>query len=355
MQRRKPEFGDEGFIPVELIRNGTDAAVAGPACKTLWETISLININVPVTVSCFTLAASPILATGSLMPCKQRLQPFRAAENLAFWRGEEIEQAIRAADRAAARAARLAADRARGGGPGGLGDRAPGDLDAAAVALLDDETAGAVRDEEDFDDGVRAEMAIAAADVAAGMGSDVDGHVVDPFDLAGEEAADTDDDDRVPIEGALAAVAGLAEALGVEIESDGGSSAVSSIEGGVLKCKIPVGGWERDGRLHVTHIGDRLEFYAVCPCHTTEMQCRRTRTARAGKRGAQGRPLGNLVAWIKGGAAFTSKDNHMKWTPARDVRVAGRELLRGKEEGPFFFALERDKREGEESEPEGCP
>ena len=359
LRRREAEYGDEGFMPVALVRSTPDERLAGPSCRTLWEVIGMINKTVPVDVSCYTLVASPVLAARSLEPWKQRLRPF-PVDTLSFWRGQEIEQAVRAAAAAAARAKAAARGRGRGRGArrGGRGGRGVADADALAPGALEDgELEGAVRDDEDFDDDVRDEMLAVAAPEAEGLAADAEAAAIDPFDMPGEEDVvleDEEDPDARPADPAMAAMADLAHALGLsDADLSDASSIVEELPGGVLKCKIAVDGYEKKGRLYAMHMGDRLEFQAVCPCHLDE-RCRRKRNAKAGKKSAQGRPLGSLVAWLRGVAAHGSKDEHMKWNPPRDERLAGRDIFQEMDDSADWFALERDKGDGEESEPEEC-
>ena len=93
-------------------------------------------------------------------------------------------------------------------------------------------------------------------------------------------------------------------------------------------------------------------FTATCsnPLHH---RCVLTRTARAGRAPAQGRPLGLLASWLAMGTAVESKEEHWDKTtwPSFEDRRAAREALAQQDDAWPFFGFERAEREGEGAEP----
>ena len=80
--------------------------------------------------------------------------------------------------------------------------------------------------------------------------------------------------------------------------------------------------------------------------------------ALAPKQKGQGRPVGLLIAWLLQGPDCDDKDTHQRrkaalGTPAqRHLRVAARNWAKQQPELRPLFDLERERRDGEESEPE---
>jgi hypothetical protein len=97
---------------------------------------------------------------------------------------------------------------------------------------------------------------------------------------------------------------------------------------------------------------------AHCPHHET---CRMNRTCEGStSREYQGRPLGQLVAWLLLGAGVATKQEHdrCKHNEIRlsyDSRRNAREWLAGHEGFGELFALEHAQRVGEQPEPLGLP
>jgi hypothetical protein len=102
-------------------------------------------------------------------------------------------------------------------------------------------------------------------------------------------------------------------------------------------------------------------FYASCP-NRKHGRCIATRSAHAGHRKAQGRPLGYLAAWVL--AAFNTgldtKENHKGYEPSRTVRRKARRALCqpcNSELLDDFRGRERQDNYSDEfeTEPEDCP
>lgn len=99
------------------------------------------------------------------------------------------------------------------------------------------------------------------------------------------------------------------------------------------------------------------EFYAVCT-NTLHGRCIATRTCKAGRRSAQGRPLGFLAAWLLASGEHETKQSHMQacrptWA---ERRAARRDLFHPeqRERATLLAAEERVPAPGEASEPEDC-
>lgn len=97
-------------------------------------------------------------------------------------------------------------------------------------------------------------------------------------------------------------------------------------------------------------------FCAHCPVHGDT--CRRTRVGTPGRRPQQGRPLGSLAAWLQLSGTCSTKAEHQALgveALALPVRAAARHMLYTIPDADYFFGLERERREGEGSEPEDLP
>eukprot|EP00971_Amphidinium_carterae_P252477 5012224-Amphidinium_carterae.7 len=91
------------------------------------------------------------------------------------------------------------------------------------------------------------------------------------------------------------------------------------------------------------------DLYCNCAVHRS---CTRTRTAKAGKKQRQGRPLGELAAWSLAASSLATKEEHQKHMPEHASRQAARLALQQNEDYAEWTCLERPQRAGEESEPE---
>ena len=118
---------------------------------------------------------------------------------------------------------------------------------------------------------------------------------------------------------------------------------------------------ERDNALLLMQCdGGTLRYYkqgfftATCnnPRHK---RCTLTRTAAAGKKPAQGRPLGLMLAWLQWGEGLETRAQH--WTradwPSHESRSAQREAFSRREGAEDFLAFERELAPGEQGEPLG--
>ena len=110
----------------------------------------------------------------------------------------------------------------------------------------------------------------------------------------------------------------------------------------------------------IVYYANTQQFEATCCCDGHGL-CRKTRTSRPGRRSAQGRPLGFLVAWLVKARTFHGADaraRHFGYTPAlRERQLARAEclgnLLAGG--GAELLVCEGEKRDMEESGPEDAP
>ena len=103
-----------------------------------------------------------------------------------------------------------------------------------------------------------------------------------------------------------------------------------------------------------------LSLGAHCGC-ANHVLCRLNRTVVAGgaSRPAQGRPIGQLVAWLRAGAAYETRGDHFaarrqEAAVSFPQRLAARRWLEGLPGMADLFALERPQRPGEHhAEPDG--
>ena len=108
----------------------------------------------------------------------------------------------------------------------------------------------------------------------------------------------------------------------------------------------------------IKHKPSANDAFVTCNCHAN---CTKTKTLNAttstsNRRQGQGRVLGFLAAWALDVHKFASKQEHMQTcNPSFESRKAARTRLHEEPNADAFFALERPKLEGEDSEPEICP
>ena len=115
-----------------------------------------------------------------------------------------------------------------------------------------------------------------------------------------------------------------------------------------LVCEVP------GGRIMYYHTKNL--FTATCsqPGHG---QCVLTRSAGAGRRAAQGRPLGLLASWLAAGARHATKAEHWdrsQW-PSHEQRSTHRDLLAENPLGLQLLQEERPQEAGEAAEPDDVP
>lgn len=100
------------------------------------------------------------------------------------------------------------------------------------------------------------------------------------------------------------------------------------------------------------------DFVVTCSCqdHSGGPKCKKTRTGNKskieGRRPAQGRPLGHLMAWLEKQHDFATQGLHLKYDPDLPSRQGFRARLQEIPGSAFFFARERRPRDGEGVEPE---
>ena len=101
----------------------------------------------------------------------------------------------------------------------------------------------------------------------------------------------------------------------------------------------------------------RQGFFTCLCLHPNHEKCIMTRTAKAGSRPAQGRPLAFLYTWLQAGENLPDKACH--WEPAVwptfEAREAARNQILDNVEAAPLLAMERARRPGEGPEPEGRP
>ena len=108
------------------------------------------------------------------------------------------------------------------------------------------------------------------------------------------------------------------------------------------------------GKLTYYHKG---EFFTATCNNLAHGKCILTRTSRAGKRSAQGRPLGLLMGWLALGQDSDSKAAHFdrsRW-PNHQARTDARERLSEMPGAEGLFAEERPQEPGEVGEPDQLP
>jgi len=105
----------------------------------------------------------------------------------------------------------------------------------------------------------------------------------------------------------------------------------------------------------ITWNAKKQDFIAVChhPLHLPKGMCRKTRTARAGRRPEQGRPLGHLYAWLLSHFDHAEKQEHMTLCfPSFDARSSARHEMEGMGDiAQDLLGMERPCRPNEEPEP----
>ena len=132
-----------------------------------------------------------------------------------------------------------------------------------------------------------------------------------------------------------------------------GEAEPSSEDEPVLRVEVP--GCGKFGKIFITDLPGRRQFYAVCPWDVAHGKCRRSRTADKTSKKAQGRPLGYLAAWLMASGEYANNQAHGDFKPTHDERRVARATLAGQRHADTFFKFERSPRTSEDEEPEGCP
>jgi hypothetical protein len=145
-----------------------------------------------------------------------------------------------------------------------------------------------------------------------------------------------------------------------------GASASASTSGRIDRAIKERPGWfqfpvEHDGEMLGALVSNGVNMNAHCfsTSHCSGgASCHTDRLLREGRRPAQGRPLGLLVAWLLRHSKHATKSSHQDIKPLLSSRNGYAERCRAREwlkaQGGFqeAFALERPSRDGESSEPE---
>ena len=115
-----------------------------------------------------------------------------------------------------------------------------------------------------------------------------------------------------------------------------------------LTCTVPGG--------LLTYYSSGAFFTATCN-NDLHGRCVMTRSARVGRRRAQGRPLGFLTAWLAAGNSVDSKEDHWNRSsfPGFEARMDAREALAFLEGGQELLDRERAQEPGEATEPDAIP
>ena len=132
-------------------------------------------------------------------------------------------------------------------------------------------------------------------------------------------------------------------------------------EGATIHLHIEPYGW-------LVYYESSNDFYAYCndPDHRDGSSsssnsawnnaCRKVRTANAGNRRFQGRPLGFLTFWLMQHCCHsTAKAHQKKFFHDTELRISGRNHLKSVPGSDALFKKERELRENEAEEPDALP
>ena len=127
---------------------------------------------------------------------------------------------------------------------------------------------------------------------------------------------------------------------------DGGALGVIAVDGGTL-------------RMYYNEAKDNLYIVASCDCG--HKNCKRERTlmgrkTMSGKK-AQGRPIGYLCAWLRGGRGpgINTKALHQGIAVSREARIDARDAFKALDGAEEWLDRERPKDADEPEEPYGNP
>ena len=105
------------------------------------------------------------------------------------------------------------------------------------------------------------------------------------------------------------------------------------------------------GQLRYSPIDGYLR--AFCARHTN---CQRQRTCKSSDRKVQqGRPIGALIAWMRCGADFGTRDEHQRAQPSHEARCSARELFKTLPDWNTWAEYECPRRASEPEEPVQAP
>ena len=324
------------------------SAVPSALFLTLWDAITMVPLGKSVSQRWYKTVDDPRSRFAQLQPDRVRVVALDEAETT-IWKGEAVEMAARKRKNVEGR--RGGRGRGKGKGRGRpakglapLGDAAPvvdceppaaGEADAESGDddLIEDELPSD-DDDEDDDDGDGS----ATDDNPFGFESEFEAAegAVDPDDVAegdGTSSSSTSSSSSSSSSGSAAD--------GVDAAPSAASDGTGGVPRGYLSVPMPALAWKSGIRR--TRIGVRKELYATCgiPGHGS---CVRTKTANAGPKKGQGRPLGFLSAWLLAGKDCGTKDDHMRYKVTLKQRQEGRTLLALLPGSEDFFAFEADKK-----------
>ena len=130
-------------------------------------------------------------------------------------------------------------------------------------------------------------------------------------------------------------------------------------EPGPLQDGLPIHNEGQPTGMSLRYHGKTNDMYVTCnePGHNVGSKCSLTRTCNptAKRKPQQGRPLGFIAAWAAASSKFPSKAEHMAFKLSFQERRAARDTCKNQPQAVQFLRYEREKREGEESEPDECP
>ena len=167
----------------------------------------------------------------------------------------------------------------------------------------------------------------------------------------------------VPLQEDAPSGEGVARAAAAEALAEPGPAEVGPVvEAVVPLVAVPAPRARQRATIVCDVPGGRLCYYAqgfftaVCG-HPNHGHCEMRRSAEAGRRQSQGRPLGHLMSWLAHGRSCGTKGDHWEtllW-PSRDDRRAARTALAEIPGGQELLMAERPQEAGEDAEPDSRP
>lgn len=370
LARNEKEENLDGIVHLTVLDGSLGPGhVPTPVWLTMWELLAKLGAERVVTLTWHKLQCRSNKAVHQVQPwllqAEELLSPTKA-----FWAGLEAEQADRRAKQRRARRARRPANRQP--------------LAAAAEAALQALEDAASAPAEPHAPGAEEDPALAVEDWLAASGEE------DALEEAGEQtgAEDVEDESHNPFgvpqdvvlppppppplvaeraepmaqDGGPPVSASSTTSDSSSTTSDSSSSTSSDSSGSsapvarrqnLNELVVPTLDGAGEGKIKYTNIGDRQEFYAICPMKECHGKCILTRTAKAGPKPGQGRPLGFLAAWLRlcSEGQHPTRTQHLKFRPTYEERLAARRSLADQPAAPFFFEKERAQADDEGLEP----
>lgn len=154
---------------------------------------------------------------------------------------------------------------------------------------------------------------------------------------AGVAVAGVGEPSAEPPPGGEMAIAAASSAEGNEARKMGEAEVIFLVPGG-----------------HIAYYKKGDRFYGYCDVPSHGKLCRIERTARAGRRKGQGRPLGLIMAWLACGGQHDTQKQHLnngRWQSHAD-RVAARTALEQIGGSAELLQFEAGYKDGERGEPE---